>query len=332
MSEKKDEIEVVYIDIEDLGIDAYNVRGGEWNCDEKDEELIQDVKNNWIINPVTVRPAHPSTGKKYAIVAGSRRYHAAIEANLPKLPCIIRILNDAEALAFSMAENRYRVDTPVWRDIEVTGRIWEHKEFRYLSYNEKTKKLGISQPTVDRYLRIFGLREEVKGLLKQHDERSPMHRSYLDHQFPWWDASKVLPVGHADLLTELKDFPLEKQVEVGIYIIDFTEKEAEKFIQYVKLHPDQNIKDIHNEHNGKLNGVHEITSKFDVAVWGALEKACMAKQKPIKTLLEDIVTEWLRARHFLVDEIKEVPQQRGLKEYISDAEPNCESVAGGSHA
>lgn len=330
MSEKKDEIAVVWIDIDDLAVDAYNIRGGKRNYDE---EFVQDIKNRGIIYPLIVRHADPSTGKKYGVVCGSQRYYASIDAGLSELPCIIKEkLNDAEALALSMAENRRRFDTPSWLDIDVTGRVWHHPDFRGLDKNEKIKKLGFSQPTVDRYLKIFRLREEVKGLLKKHADRTPMHQSYLVHQFPWWDTSKVLPVGHADLLSELINFPLEKQVEVGIYIIDFTEKEAEKFIQYVKLHPDQDIKDIHNEHNGKLNGVHEITSKFDVAVWGALEKACMAKQKPIKTLLKDIVTEWLRARYFLVDEIKEVPQQRGLKEYTGDLVPDCDSVVGASHA
>ena len=330
MSDKKAEIVYKTININDLGVDVCNIRKGFW---DNDEEMVISIKMHGILEPLIVREADPSTGKKYGIVAGNRRYHAAKEAGLSELPCIIKKLNNAEALTCSMAENRHRSNTPVWMDIEVVGIVWQHKDFWGISHNEKIKKLGLSQSTVDRYRRIFLLREEVKGLLRKHDERTKdIQKSYLEQRFPWWDTSQVLPVGHADLLTELIDYPLEKQVEAGIRIIGYTENKAEEFIQRVKLHPDKDIKDIYNEYNGKLNGVHEVTLKFDVAEWVAIEKACRAKKKPYKPLCKDVVLDYLRARNFLVEEIKEVPQQRGLKEYISDAEPNCESVAGGSHA
>lgn len=328
MSNKK--AEIVYLDINDLGVDVCNIRKGLWN---NDEEMVISVKMQGILEPLIVRDADPSTGKKYGIVAGNRRYHAAKEAGLSELPCIIKELNNAEALACSMAENRHRSNTPVWMDIEVVGSVWHHKDFWGISPNEKIKKLGLSQPTVDRYRRIFLLREEVKGLLRKHDERTKyIQKSYLEQRFPWWDTSQVLPVGHANLLTELIDSPLEKQVEAGIYIIGFTEKEAEEFIQIVKLYPDKDIKDIYNEHNGKLNGVHQVTLKFDVAEWGAIEKACRAKKKPYRPLCKDVLLDYLRERNFLVEEIKEVPQQRGLKDYTGDLVPDCDSVVSDSHA
>jgi len=111
--------EIVMIDIDDLGIDTLNIRGGEWDYDE---ELVQDVKNNGIDNPLLVRLAQ---GGKYAIVCGSRRYNAAIEAGLTKVPCFIEEMDDVTALGRTIAENIHRKDTPAWRYALKIGEMYE---------------------------------------------------------------------------------------------------------------------------------------------------------------------------------------------------------------
>lgn len=102
----------VLIDVDKLGIDTVNVRGGEWELDEEAKQFVEDIKNNGIIDPLLVRPAE---GDKYAIVCGSRRYNAAIEAGLAEVPCFIEEMNDVTAMGRSIAENKYSEGIPVWR-------------------------------------------------------------------------------------------------------------------------------------------------------------------------------------------------------------------------
>lgn len=117
------EEQIVYIDLDDLAVDDANMRAGKW---DKDEELISSIKEQGVKQPLIVRPAAPETGVKYAILAGSRRFHAAIEAGLDEVPCIIRSYEDElSAMAESFIENVHRKEVPPervcdeWRGIQV---------------------------------------------------------------------------------------------------------------------------------------------------------------------------------------------------------------------
>jgi len=50
------------------------------------KELADSIKEQGIINPITVRPS----GEKYIIVAGERRFLAARQAGLKTVPAVIR--------------------------------------------------------------------------------------------------------------------------------------------------------------------------------------------------------------------------------------------------
>ncbi len=74
---------------------------------QKQEQLAQSIKSHGILEPLIVRPL---PGGKYEIVAGERRYRAAIEVGLTEVPIISKTLNDSEALQLSLIENLQRVD------------------------------------------------------------------------------------------------------------------------------------------------------------------------------------------------------------------------------
>lgn len=69
-------------------------------------ELAADIKQNGLINPITVRPV----GENFELVAGQRRYLAHQFAGIIKIKSIIRELTDEEALAIMTSENLSRVD------------------------------------------------------------------------------------------------------------------------------------------------------------------------------------------------------------------------------
>ena len=100
MSERK---EIVYIDIDELGVDSCNIRQGIW---DHDKEIINTVRTGGVRSPLIVRPIPPTDGKKYGIVCGSRRYNAAVEAGLREVPCIILELTDIEAIMENMIMKR----------------------------------------------------------------------------------------------------------------------------------------------------------------------------------------------------------------------------------
>lgn len=73
-------------------------------------ELTESVRQRGVIQSVTLRP-HPEKGEGFfELLAGERRWRAANAVGLVDIPAVIRDVDDAEALAISVAENSKRDD------------------------------------------------------------------------------------------------------------------------------------------------------------------------------------------------------------------------------
>jgi len=68
-------------------------------------ELTESIKQHGILQPLLVRTLPDD---KYELVAGERRYRAAIAAGLNEVPVVIRSLTDEDALALALIENLQR--------------------------------------------------------------------------------------------------------------------------------------------------------------------------------------------------------------------------------
>ena len=71
----------------------------------KQEQLVQSVKQHGILDPLLVRPMPKN---QYELVAGERRYRAAVALNLELVPVVIKQLSDQEALQLALVENLQR--------------------------------------------------------------------------------------------------------------------------------------------------------------------------------------------------------------------------------
>ncbi len=71
------------------------------------KELVNSIEQHGILQPLLVRPL--SSGG-YELVAGERRYRAAMESGLTEVPVVIRELSNSDALSLSLIENLQRED------------------------------------------------------------------------------------------------------------------------------------------------------------------------------------------------------------------------------
>ncbi|MGL4619967.1 MAG: ParB/RepB/Spo0J family partition protein [Chroococcidiopsis sp.] len=71
------------------------------------QELVESVKQHGILQPMLVRPL---LDNKYELVAGERRYRAAVSAGLEEVPVVVRELKDNDALQLALLENLQRED------------------------------------------------------------------------------------------------------------------------------------------------------------------------------------------------------------------------------
>jgi ParB family chromosome partitioning protein len=70
------------------------------------QSLVESVKSEGILQPLLVRPV----GEKYEVIAGERRYRAAIEAELTQVPVTVREMTDEQAVQYALIENLQRED------------------------------------------------------------------------------------------------------------------------------------------------------------------------------------------------------------------------------
>lgn len=132
---------------------------------EELEELASSVRLHGLVQPILVRPV----GDGYEIVAGERRWRAAVLAGLTTVPAVVRQLGDLESLALALVENVQRLDlNPVER-----ARAYRKLSQEFgLTQGEIAQLVGCSQAAVANTLRLLSLPEEVlrdlqRGLLSE---------------------------------------------------------------------------------------------------------------------------------------------------------------------
>lgn len=146
--------------------------------DENIAELATSIRINGIIQPLVVEKI---ASKRYQIVAGERRYRAAVTIGLEKLPCIIRNETpERESLMISLVENLQRSDLNPIEEAECYQYLCQ--KFAY-THDEISGKIGKSRSYVTNAIRLTALPIEVKVMLLE----------------------KQLSVGHAKVLLTLND-------------------------------------------------------------------------------------------------------------------------------
>src|SRR5207247_5575980 len=69
-------------------------------------ELMASILEQGILGPLLVR----QRGERFQIVAGERRYQAAVQVGLRELPVVVREVDDAEVVELALIENLQRKD------------------------------------------------------------------------------------------------------------------------------------------------------------------------------------------------------------------------------
>lgn len=124
-------------------------------------ELTESIRAYGVLQPLLVRPMSDGS---YRIVAGERRWRAAMAAGLTEAPVVIRSLTDAEACAIALIENLQREDLNPLEEAEGISRLVE--EFGF-TQNEAAEKLGKSRPAVANALRLLSLPAAAKEALTE---------------------------------------------------------------------------------------------------------------------------------------------------------------------
>jgi ParB family chromosome partitioning protein len=127
------------------------------------EELAASIKAQGVMQPIVIRPIKAD---RYEIIAGERRWRAAQQAGLDKVPAIIREVADEAAIAMALIENIQREDLNPIEEARALSRLQQEFE---LTQQEVADAVGKSRTSVTNLLRLMNLEEEVKTLLERGD-------------------------------------------------------------------------------------------------------------------------------------------------------------------
>ena len=124
------------------------------------KEMANSMKLYGVLQPLLVTKL---PNGRYQIVAGERRYRAAMKANLTTVPAIIKDLPVEEIKAISLIENIQREDLNA---IEAAEGIKELMTNHGLTQEAVADRIGKSRPYVTNLLRLLTLPEEVLEMVK----------------------------------------------------------------------------------------------------------------------------------------------------------------------
>ncbi|MBL7812355.1 MAG: ParB/RepB/Spo0J family partition protein [Bacteroidetes bacterium] len=124
------------------------------------EELAESIKVHGVIQPITVRKMGYD---KYQLISGERRTRASILAGLEKIPAYVRVANDQDMLEMALIENIQRSDLNA---IEVAMSYKRLMEECSLKQDELGQRVGKDRTTVNNYLRLLRLPDEIQSGIK----------------------------------------------------------------------------------------------------------------------------------------------------------------------
>nr|WP_277288132.1 ParB/RepB/Spo0J family partition protein [Veillonella montpellierensis] len=124
--------------------------------------LVESIKQYGIVQPIVVR----KLGDTYQIVAGERRYRAAIQVGLTTVPVIIKNYSTEEVTEIALVENLQRQDLDPIEEAYAYQRLME----TFKQTQEKIAvKLGRSRSHVANMMRLLQLPEPIRNDLSVAD-------------------------------------------------------------------------------------------------------------------------------------------------------------------
>jgi ParB family chromosome partitioning protein len=136
------------------------------------EELAQSMKEHGVLQPLILRKLRDG----YEIVAGERRWRAAVTAGISKIPAIVKEISDAEAMEIALIENLQREDLNSLEEATAYKRLME--EFK-MTQEELSKRVGKSRSQIANTVRLLNLDEAILKMISDNSLTAGHGRALL---------------------------------------------------------------------------------------------------------------------------------------------------------
>jgi ParB family transcriptional regulator, chromosome partitioning protein len=128
--------------------------------EENLEELAQSIKANGIVQPIIVR----RKGDRFQLVAGERRWRAALKAGLKSIPAVVREVSDEKLLELALIENIQRQELNAIEEAKAYKNLVEGIG---LTQEMIAERVGKNRTVITTSLRLLKLPINIQKLIEE---------------------------------------------------------------------------------------------------------------------------------------------------------------------
>jgi ParB family chromosome partitioning protein len=165
------------------------------------DELAASIQAHGVLQPVVLS----RDGERYRLIIGERRWRAAMQAGIKKIPAILRDADDRERLEMALIENLQRQELNALEEARAYQLLVD--EFQ-LAHEELARRVGKSRSYVSNLLRLLNLDQFVRELV----------------------TTGRLSMGHARALAGLADPAAQKQAAETVVKRSLSVRETEALV------------------------------------------------------------------------------------------------------
>jgi ParB family chromosome partitioning protein len=122
--------------------------------------LAESIEASGVVQPLLVRPLADGS---YELVAGERRWRAAQQAGLEKVPTVVRDQAEPERLQAALIENMVREDLNPVEEAKACAALVEDLK---LTKEDLARRVGRSRPRISNLIRLLELPDEALEMLE----------------------------------------------------------------------------------------------------------------------------------------------------------------------
>ncbi|MCR4851736.1 MAG: ParB/RepB/Spo0J family partition protein [Lachnospiraceae bacterium] len=203
------------------------------------EELADSIKLHGIISPIIVQDRNDH----YEIIAGERRWRAAMKAGLKEVPVIVKNYTDEEIMVISLLENIQREDLSDIEEAQAYKKLID--EFG-LKQDEVAEKVSKSRTAITNSIRLLKLSSEVQQMINDD----------------------MITAGHARALISIEDPDEQYRIAQQIFDEKMSVREVEKLVKNLgKTKPGKKEKKIDKALEAIYKDIEEkLKQKLDTKV------------------------------------------------------------------
>ncbi len=127
------------------------------------EELKKSIEARGVLEPILVRPM---ASGRFRIIAGERRFRAALEAGLAEVPCIEMEVPDNEVLEIALIENLHRRDLHPFEEASGYASLSEKHGY---TQQRIASSVGKSRVSITETMSLLDIPEDLREKCRRAD-------------------------------------------------------------------------------------------------------------------------------------------------------------------